>query len=111
LFSFFFLGFHLQLFLLHSDQHITRDEEPIDQNYNTVDQDRGRVCEGDEHALAVKILELGIEFEICSKPLVCTLCEGDAHQQKSKQKSLNPNPPSRGQDYDSGENVEDDKSL
>jgi len=68
-----------------------------DQNDDTVDEDWGRVSEGDEHALTVKVLELGVQLVIGCQPLIGSLCQGDAHQKNSEQKPLDPDPLPSGQ--------------
>ena len=58
------LGPLLQLPALDSDQEVARLEEPVDEDGHTVEQDRGREGERDEHALAVKVLLLGVELVV-----------------------------------------------
>ena len=60
------LGSLLQLLALDSDQEIARLEEPVDEDCHTVEQDWGREGKRDEHALAVKILLLRVEFVVGS---------------------------------------------
>ena len=60
------LGSLLQLLALDSDQGIARLEEPVDEDCHTVEQDRGREGKRDEHALAVKILLLRVDFVVGS---------------------------------------------
>ena len=68
------LGSLLQLLALDGDKEIAGLEEPVDENGHAVEQDRGREGKRDEHALAVKVLLLGVELVVGSKPLVCSLC-------------------------------------
>ena len=58
------LGPLLQLPALDSDQEVARLEEPVDEDGHTVEQHWGREGERDEHALAVKVLLLGVELVV-----------------------------------------------